>query len=446
MQLHLQRLHGGAEAVDLSFVVGESLGLSSGPGQGGVSLTDPPVVVTRGAGRLAVAVVLDDADAAGAHPARLPGLLPRPRLLGVLRGGREAGGGGGGLGGDVWRDGVVVEARHRLVVGPAQFVWRNRVGHDWLLTRPTQGPGQPGDPVREPARPAPTVVGVLVGAGGGPGLLLHGEPLHLERSGLRYALQRGGGGTVEVVADVVQDGPQHLQLRVLLVVLRDLAHVLHQDGVEVGHVAAQVALVVPSTAQSVDPVFRGGARHQLQELLHIGRLLVQEGVHELHTVLFPLIPSKIRKCLHGLGNECQVSVGFLIWKFVSQIEEVWPQDGGAEIAEEEAAGDQLEGDLCLAHLLQVLPDLVETSLQPHRENGVRVGDPPPDDGHDVPQVLSVGVKQVVVVHFDWIHLQVQVAVQNILQAGSQRVFQVLLSDQLDVGFHRFGCDRITTKS
>ena len=94
MELHLEGLHGGAEAVDLSLVVGESLGLSPGPGQGGVGLTDPTVVMTRGAGGLTVAVVLDNTDAAGAHPARLPGLLPRPRLLGVLRGGSQAGRGG----------------------------------------------------------------------------------------------------------------------------------------------------------------------------------------------------------------------------------------------------------------------------------------------------------------------------------------------------------------
>ena len=67
---------------------------------------------------------------------------------------------------------------------------------------------------------------------------------------------------MEVVADVVQDRPQHLQLRVLLVVLRDLADVLHQDGVQVGHVSAQVAFVVTNTAQSVDPVFRSRARRE----------------------------------------------------------------------------------------------------------------------------------------------------------------------------------------
>ena len=45
--------------------------------------------------------------------------------------------------------------------------------------------------------------------------------------------------------------------------------------------------------------------------------------------------------------------------------------------------------LCITgHLLQVLSDLVEAPLQPDGENGVRVGDPAPDQSHHAAELRS----------------------------------------------------------
>ena len=167
--------------------------------------------------------------------------------------------------------------------------------------------------------------------------------------------------------------------------------------------------------QTVDPVLGRRPRHQLQELLHVPALLVQEAVHELHAVLLALVAGKVGQGLQGFRNQGQISVCLLVGELVGQIEEVGAEDGGAEVAEEEAAGDQDVGDLGPAHLLQVLPDLVEAPLESHREDGVRVGDPPPHHRHHAPQVLPVALQNLIVVHFDRVNLQVQVLVQNIVE-------------------------------
>ena len=91
----------------LSLIVRQCLGLSPGtPGKSGVSIGVVRMrhSVLAGAGGAGLAVtLLEDADAARAHPGGLAVLVvPESRILGVLGRGGEAGGAGvGGVGGVV---------------------------------------------------------------------------------------------------------------------------------------------------------------------------------------------------------------------------------------------------------------------------------------------------------------------------------------------------------
>ena len=90
------------------------------------------------------------------------------------------------------------------------------------------------------------------------------------------------------------------------------------------------------------------------------------------------------------------------------MKEVWPQDGRAEVAKEEATRDQFVSHVSLANLNQVLADLVEASLQPDRKKGMGVGYPLPDDGDNISEVLPVGVEHLIVWHLDGVHFKVQI--------------------------------------
>ena len=61
-----------------------------------------------------------------------------------------------------------------------------------------------------------------------------------------------------------------------------------------------------------------------------------------------------------------------------QVEEGWRQDGWAEVAQEDAGGDEVVAEVRLAHMLEELPDLVEAALELDGEVGVALGDPTPD--------------------------------------------------------------------
>ena len=73
---------------------------------------------------------------------------------------------------------------------------------------PTQGPGHP---VTDPSA---RVLIVVVVAGADRSHLspvLYGDPLDFERRGLSDALKDAGAGSVQVVADVIEDGAEPLQ-------------------------------------------------------------------------------------------------------------------------------------------------------------------------------------------------------------------------------------------
>ena len=66
---------------------------------------------------------------------------------------------------------------------------------------------RPRHPVADPA-PGVLVVVVVVAGGDGRHLVpvLDRDPLYLERRGLGDALEDAGGGPVQVIADVIEDG------------------------------------------------------------------------------------------------------------------------------------------------------------------------------------------------------------------------------------------------
>ena len=141
---------------------------------------------------------------------------------------------------------------------------------------------------------------------------------------------------VKIVADVIQYSLK--ALKAVAFIDRDFADAFNKDCVEVGQVPAQLAPLA-GFSQPMDPVFRRGTRHGGQELFHVHTLLIQEAVHELHRVFLAFISSKVGKRLEGLGNEGEVSVTTLTGKLLGEMKEVWPQDGRAEVAKEEATRD-----------------------------------------------------------------------------------------------------------
>ena len=80
----------------------------------------------------------------------------------------------------------------------------------------------PGHPVADPAPGVLVVVVVAGGDGRHLGPVLDRDPLDLERRGLGDALQDAGGGPVQVVADVIEDGAEPLQTNSLLLTGRHL--------------------------------------------------------------------------------------------------------------------------------------------------------------------------------------------------------------------------------
>ena len=83
-----------------------------------------------------------------------------------------------------------------------------------MRTLPLVPPQGPGHPVTDPSARVLIVVVVVVADGANRGHLgpvLHGDPLDFERRGLSDALQDAGAGSVQVVADVIEDGAEPLQ-------------------------------------------------------------------------------------------------------------------------------------------------------------------------------------------------------------------------------------------
>ena len=80
------------------------------------------------------------------------------------------------------------------------------------------------------------------------------------------------------------------------------------------------------------------------------------------------LPREVCECLQRLGDEGEVSVGLLSGELVRELEEGGAEDGGAEVAQEDAGGDQVVAHLRLARVLKVLPG------EGDREVGIR----PPD--------------------------------------------------------------------
>ena len=61
-------------------------------------------------------------------------------------------------------------------------------------------------------------------------------------------------------------------------------------------------------------------------------------------------PSKVGECLQRLGDQSQVPVCLLPGELLREAEEVGAQDSRTQVAQEQAAGDQLGGHLAPVHL------------------------------------------------------------------------------------------------
>mgnify|MGYP001320042746 CR=1 FL=1 len=72
-------------------------------------------------------------------------------------------------------------------------------------------------------------------------------------------------------------------------------------------------------------------------------------------------PGKVGECLQRLGDQSQVPVCLLPWELLREAEEVGAQDGRAQVAQEQAARDQLGGHLASVHLNMTLDSVYSVS-------------------------------------------------------------------------------------